>query len=380
MAEIRARGYQDKSRSDRNIMPQESRPVPPILQPAATPPGGEGSGGEGSGARPLFPEMVRFRAALAAGYAAHPPLHTLPIAAARAVAEAVRAPWSAGGPAMHRSRDVTVSIDGASLRLRIHLPVPEPDGILAYVHGGGWTLFSLDTHDRLMREYAARGRLAVVGIDYTLAPEARFPRPVREVASVLRLLGDQERAGALLGFDTAGLGRAVGGDSAGGNLSMAASLMLRDAGGAALPDAIVMNYGVVDPDASRPSYALYDGPDYNLERDEMRAFWDGYADMPDRSSPYATLLRGALHGMPPTLLAVAECDVLRDENLALADALRQAGVAVELRVYDGMLHSFLEAVSISPTAVRALQETADWLRSSFGLPPLVAMDGLDVRS
>ena len=319
------------------------------------------------------PDMIRFRDGLAVAYGRHPALHSLPVAEARAVAEAVRAPWASGGPSMHESRDLSLEHDGMALRLRVHRPRPANDGVLVYVHGGGWTLFSLDTHDRVMREYAAGTGLTVIGIDYTLVPEAVFPRQLDEVAALLRLLhgGGGEAA---FGFSTAGLPLAIGGDSAGANLAMAAALTLRDTG---LPDALqalLLNYAAVDPDAAGASTRLYDGPDFNLTREEMRNFWAGYLpDATDRADPRAALLRGGLHGLPPCFLAIAECDVLRDENLALAAALREAGVAVRAEQYDGMLHSFLEAVSISPTAARAFRESGDWLagivRHPRGLAP-----------
>jgi acetyl esterase len=317
--------------------------------------------------QPPAPDMIRFRDLLAASYGQHPPLHTLSIQAARAVAEIVRAPWASGGPAMHDTRNHVVESGGLSLRLRVHRPKETPDGVLVYVHGGGWTLFSMDTHDRVMREYAGRAGFAVVGIDYTLVPEAVFPRQVDEVTALVRLLR-QPDAPAWLGFDPFGLPTAIGGDSAGGNLAMAAALTLRDAGEIDRLQAIILNYAVTDSDETRPSYRIYGGPDYNLTEEEMRGFWDGYAlDPAVRQDPRAALLRGTLNDLPPTYLAIAECDVLRDENLALAAALQKAGVSVRSQIYPGMLHSFLEAVSISPTSARAFQETAAWLRATFGL-------------
>ncbi|MGI4957278.1 MAG: alpha/beta hydrolase fold domain-containing protein, partial [Janthinobacterium lividum] len=202
------------------------------------------------------PEMIRFRDLLADAYGQHPPLHTLSIQAARAVAEIVRAPWASGGPTMLETRDHLIESGGLSLRLRVHRPKQEPDGVLVYVHGGGWTLFSMDTHDRVMREYAGRAGIAVVGIDYTLVPEAVFPRQVDEVTALVRLLR-QPDAQDWLGFDPIGLPIAIGGDSAGGNLAMATALTLRDAGEIDYLQAVILNYAVVDTDETRPSYRRY---------------------------------------------------------------------------------------------------------------------------
>ncbi|MBE7211402.1 MAG: alpha/beta hydrolase [Gluconacetobacter diazotrophicus] len=332
---------------------------PPVPVPAAAP--------------PPAPEFARFRDKLAAGYAAHPPLAGLPVAERRRIAEQVRAPFAAGAPPMHDTRTLVLDHAGHRLRLRVHRPVLRPDAAMLYLHGGGWTLFSLDTHDRLMREYAARSGLAVIGLDYSLVPEIRFPVPVLEAVAAIRALRSPAHAAAL-GFDPSALPLAVGGDSAGGNLALAAVLALRDvadpAQGAA-PSALLLNYAVVaPPDPALPSYALFDGPDYTLSAAEMHAFWDGYCPDPDaRADPRASPIRGALRGLPPTLLHVAECDVLRDENLLLAAALRDAGVSARTVVWPGAVHSFLEAVSVAPLAGRALDDAAAWLRQTLVSPP-----------
>ena len=317
---------------------------------------------------PLTPDMIQFRNELAAAYARHPALDTLPIGQARTICEAVRRPWADGGPVMHDSRDLQLDHAGMTLRLRVHQPKPVTDGVLAYVHGGGWTLFSLDTHDRVMREYAAAAQVTVVGLDYTLVPEAIFPRQLDEVTASLRLLRQPGTAEAL-GFDCSALPLAVAGDSAGGNLAMAAALALRDGGAADSLQAVILNYAVVGPGGSGASYRLYDGAHFNLTQDEMRGFWNGYIpSSANRTDPRAALLRNPLQDLPPTYLAIAECDVLRDENVALAEALEAAGVETKARIYEGMLHSFLEAVSISPTSRLAFEETAAWLRGIFGRP------------
>lgn len=103
----------------------------------------------------------------------------------RAVAEKVRERWTAGGPVMHSTSELRVG--ALDTRIRIHYPVADaaPLPTLVYLHGGGWTIFSLDTHDRLMREYAARARCGVVGIDYSLSPEAKFPRALDEIVEVI---------------------------------------------------------------------------------------------------------------------------------------------------------------------------------------------------
>src|SRR5882672_7297042 len=203
----------------------------------------------------LDPDIRRFVTALNEAYGRYPNFDKLPVRERRAVAEQVRTPWCAGGPRMWRSVDTQV----AGLRGRIHIPFEAPAlGAMLYLHGGGWTMFSIDTHDRLMREYAARAGIIVVGIDYSLSPEAKFPVALNEVVEATRWL---QRAGATHGMDPKRL--VVGGDSAGANLALGAALKLREEGGGPGLRGMLFNYGAFDPRPSA-SYELYDGPRYAL--------------------------------------------------------------------------------------------------------------------
>jgi acetyl esterase len=303
------------------------------------------------------PEIRRFVDALNAGYASVPGFAQLPRPERRAAAEAIRAPWRAGGPEMAETRETTV----AGRRLRLHRPAgaADPAPVLLYLHGGGWTMFSIDTHDRLMREYAHRAGVVAAGLDYSLSPEARYPQALEEAVEAVRWL---RREGAAWGLDPARI--AVGGDSAGANLSVATSLSLRDAG-EAVPAAMLLNYGAFDPTPT-DSYPRYDGPRYMLTVEEMDGFWTGYVrDARDLTEPRVAQLRADLAGLPPAFLAVAECDILLGANLAMAERLRGAGVPVEARTYAGATHSFLEAVSVSRLADRALDEASAWLRAQL---------------
>ena len=301
----------------------------------------------------LEPSVRQFLSRLAADYERLSAGREIDIVERRRVAELVREPWSAGGPTMAETVDLKVG--PFNVPVRIHRPVADLSlPVLIYAHGGGWMLFSLDTHDRLMREYAARAQVTVVGVDYSLAPEAKFPRPVEEIASVARWVRSE---GASAGLNAANI--AIGGDSAGGNLAVATNLALIAAGQQPL-DAQLLNYGAFDPDP-RPSHDHFDGPDYNLTSEEMTDFWVNYLPPSAASDPLARPLLGDLSGLPPTFLCIAECDILADENWEMAEALEQAGVAVTARSYEGAAHSFLEAVSISPLADRALTEASDWL-------------------
>tara|TARA_R110000850_G_scaffold141081_2_gene262782 strand:- start:18606 stop:19565 length:960 start_codon:yes stop_codon:yes gene_type:complete len=271
----------------------------------------------------------------------------------REIAEQVRAPWASGGPDMAETRMVQVAPDG--VRARIYIPTAGAGkGTLIYLHGGGWTLFSIDTHDRLMREYAERIGCAVVGLDYSLSPEHRFPRALDDVDACIHWL---RRNGTVYGLSVDRI--AIGGDSAGGNLALSTALRLRDRG-ENLPAALLLNYAALDTEP-RPSYMRYDGEPYMLNIDEMLDFWINYLGKPTIDDPYARPLLADFTGLPPVHLCVAECDILADQNIELADRLKTAGVEVSSVVYRGATHSFLEAVSISECASRAIQDASDWL-------------------
>jgi acetyl esterase len=307
------------------------------------------------------PDIRRFQRRIVTDYARFAPGAAPGMPGRREVAERVRQPWAAGGPAM--ARTINLRVGTLEVPVRLHLPaLDHPLPALIYLHGGGWGLFSLDTHDRLMREYAQRSRLAVVGIDYSLAPEHPYPRALEEIAGVVAWIGEH---GAGHGLD--GNRLAIGGDSAGANLAVATALLLRDADIPTL-GAMVLNYGAYDTEW-RPSWQRYDGENYLLTVQEMKAFWADYLGTgPAWSSKLARPLRAGLEGLPPAFLCIPQCDILADENRAMADRLAAAGVATTAKIYPGATHGFLEAVSISSLASRALDEASHWLaRTMAGL-------------
>jgi acetyl esterase len=299
------------------------------------------------------PDIRRFVDAINAAYLEHGAAAGASMAVRRAVAERVRGPWREGGPIMAESKE----IDMGGVRLRLHRPVAGAKlPVMLYIHGGGWTLFSIDTHDRLMREYAARAGIAVLGIDYSLSPESKFPVALEECAAALDWIGAQADA---LNIDPTRV--LIGGDSAGANLSVAACLLQRRRG-RPLPAAMLLNYGAFAPERT-PSYARFGAGDYSLEADEMDAFWASYVDGPEQlADPLVAPLHAELTGLPPAFLAIAECDILADCNDAFAGKLTEAGVPTRAVTYQGATHSFLEAVSIAPLAGRALDEQAAWIR------------------
>jgi acetyl esterase len=312
----------------------------------------------------LDPDIRRFVTEMTAAWARYGDLAAVSHAEARRIAEEVRAPWTRGGPQMAKITERAVPAPNGPVRIRCYDPGPDvTKPALIYLHGGGWTLFSLDTHDRLMREYAARAGVMVVGVDYALSPEAKYPVALEQVVTVARYLADQ---GSKLGIDP--LRIALGGDSAGANLAISACIRLRDKGHSRLIRAMVLNYGVFDRRSSAESQRRFGGAGNMLTSVEMKSFWRNYlrTDRDAEDPLVCPLLRADLRGLPRALLVVPECDLLTEQSVQLADRLAAAGVSVKLEMYRGTVHSFLEAVSIAPIADRAFDDTASWLRASLG--------------
>lgn len=309
----------------------------------------------------LDPEIAAFVERLSAAWAEHAPFASLPIAEARAVAEKVRAPWRASGPVMARTSEHLVPTSTGPLRVRHYDPgLGSPAPALIYLHGGGFILFSIDTHDRLMREYAAAGQFAVLGVDYPLSPEARYPRALDQIVELVDWLN---RDGARqLGIDADRL--AIGGDSAGANLSVATALRLRDRGRSSWLKGLLLNYGAFGIGCSDEAEARFGGEGAVLQRAEMDHYFTSYlgADLLAQADPYATPLLADLRGLPPALLVIPECDLLAEQSYEMASRMVDAKVDAASIVYPGATHSFLEAMSIAEVARRAIRDGADWVR------------------
>ncbi len=309
------------------------------------------------------PEMLAFNRMMDARAAALPPITLdLPLDGARALTEALTTPLSEGGPAMAESSDRWLPVRGRRLACRLHRPAAGTLPVIVWIHGGGWVWMSLDTHDRPMREVAAASGCAVLGPDYALSPEAAFPQAIEECAAVVRRIA---REGAGWGLDPARI--ILAGDSAGANLAMATALLLRETDPGLRIDGLLLHYGVFDATFDRASYGAF-AEGYFLTREKMRFYWDCYCPRPaDRLNPLAAPLRADLRGLPPTLLHVAELDVLADENLAMAARLREAGVEVACEVFPGLAHGFLRATPHVAAARRSVQEAGAWARRVLAL-------------
>jgi acetyl esterase len=242
--------------------------------------------------------------------------------------------------------------------VRIYSPAtPAQRGALVYFHGGGWVIGDLDSHDETCRRLCSGAGLTVISVHYRRAPETTYPGAVEDCYAATCWTAENAAA---LGIDPHRI--AVGGDSAGGNLAAAVALMARDRGGPAIRFQLLI-YPVTDADFARASYRE-NGEGYLLSRRGMQWFWDQYVpDLEQRREPYAAPLRAArLDGLPPALVQTAEFDPLRDEGEAYAEALRQAGVAVRMTRYDGLIHGFFGMQDAIPAARPALQEAIAALR------------------
>ena len=268
---------------------------------------------------------------------------------------------AAGGPVMAETTDRWVFGRGRRILCRVHRPTTDAAlPVLVYFHGGGWVWASIDTHDRLTREYAAASGCAVVSVDYALSPEARFPQAIEECAAVIRWIGAH---GAEWGLDPSRI--ALGGDSAGGNLALGTALLLRDGGGPGLRGILAL-YPVCDADFTRPSYRRFGPGGYFLTEEKMRFYWSAYApEDAERLNPLAAPLRADLRALPPTMVQLAQLDVLHDEGEALAAKLHQAGVDVTLEVIPGVIHGFLRASGKVAKARGAVESGAVWLKQTL---------------
>ena len=241
----------------------------------------------------------------------------------------------------------------------------EPAGgslpVLAWFHGGGHVIGSLDTHDAMARNLCLEAGCVVVSVDYRMGPEHPFPAAVDDCFATVRWLAEH---GGEVGADPGRI--AVGGDSAGGNLAAVAALLARDEGGPALRHQLLV-YPVTDYRCRGPSYERYARGYGTLEAESMRWFQRHYLGGPDAAGDWraSPLLAADLSGLPPALVITAECDVLRDEGVAYAERLAESGTPCEHAPHAGMVHGFFGLLGIAGAATQAHARAARALRDAF---------------
>ncbi|MEV5915867.1 alpha/beta hydrolase [Streptomyces chartreusis] len=238
--------------------------------------------------------------------------------------------------------------------------------VIIYIHGAGWVFGNAHTHDRLVRELAVGTGAAVVFPEYDLSPEARYPVAIEQNYAVAQWV---VREGADNGLDAGRI--AVAGDSVGGNMTAALTLMAKERGDVPLVQQVLF-YPVTDASFDTASYRQF-AEGYFLRRDAMQWFWDQYTtEEAERAQITASPLRAGveqLQGLPPALVITAEADVLRDEGEAYAGKLRAAGVPVTAVRYQGVIHDFvmLNALRETRGAEAAIGQAVSVLRGAFGV-------------
>ncbi|KAF1020717.1 MAG: Carboxylesterase NlhH [Paracidovorax wautersii] len=250
--------------------------------------------------------------------------------------------------------------DGHRLPARLYAPSHERLPVLLFLHGGGFTVGSIRTHDYLCRELAALANCAVVSLDYRLAPEHQFPTAANDARDAVQTLAGGQLAD--WGLDATRL--AVGGDSAGGTLAAVCAIQARDAGIALALQVLI--YPGCTGHQDTPSHQTY-ASGYVLEAPTITWFFEHYIrDAHDRDDwRFAPLYADDLDGVAPAWVGLAECDSLVDEGVLYADRLRLAGVPVDLEIYRGVTHEFIKMGRAIPEARRAHADIAQALRLAF---------------
>jgi acetyl esterase len=280
-----------------------------------------------------------------------PPAHEVPVEQARAGHEQETEQLSGPGDEVAEVRDSTVPGPGGEIPVRSYRGIVDDGGVIAYFHGGGWAVGSIDSFDTVCRALANAARATVVSVGYRLAPEHPFPAALEDSVAATRWLAEnsgQERV-------------AVAGDSAGGNLALGVARRLRDR-----VHAIALVYPVCDGGLNTPSYRDFKER-YGLTAEGMQRYWNLYLNGADGLQPDASPLRADdLAGLPPTYILTAEYDVLRDEGEALAGRLREAGVDVTQRRFDGAIHGFWRWMAATDATREAIDAVGAALRRDLG--------------
>ena len=288
-----------------------------------------------------------------------PPTHTLTPAQARSFYRDRRGFTQPEPPPMAEVQDLMAG----TVPVRLYRPTaPQtPQPVLVYLHGGGWTIGDLDTHDVLCRQLAREGACAVVSVDYRMGPEHRFPVAVEDCVEAFSWVQAQVQA---LHLDASRM--AVGGDSAGGNLAAALCLVQREAG-RPMPAFQMLIYPATDMRAVAPSHTT-NGQGYMLTNDSINWYRGNYiADQADWSDWRASPLLASSHaGLPPALVLTAGFDPLRDEGLQYANALSAAGVPTQYVCFERQIHGFITMGRVIEEAHTAVGLCGAALRRAWG--------------
>lgn len=308
----------------------------------------------------IDPELVAAGQLLQEKGLVAPDRTTASLAEVRAATDRIGAFLGEGSAPLRRERDLSLPGPHGQVPCRLYLPddVARPP-LLVYAHGGGFVQGSIPSWDHFLRDLVRRSGVAALSVDYRLAPEYKFPVAFEEMAAITRLMA---REGAGLGIDPARL--ALGGDSAGANLALAAALALRDAGERALRFQLLI-YGCFSTDCDSPSWQRF-GQGAGLSQTQMRWIWQTYLDRPEEAIDWrAAPALGDLKGVAPAQLIVGSLDPLLDDSNDLAAKLKAAGVPCNLTIYQGINHGFIRYGRLIGTARRAIADCAAALKAGL---------------
>lgn len=268
--------------------------------------------------------------------------------------------WNRGGPVMDKILEVEVPLNNMTIATRVYYPKQiKYVSCLFYIHGGGFIVGNLDTHDRIMRIMAEESQCAVIGIDYSLSPEAKFPQAILECIAVtdyFRQYADKYQINA------SSIGYA--GDSAGAHIAMAIFLWLRDYHqDTSFIKALVLYYGLYGLKDSR-SIRLYGNELDGLTEEELKLYQDLYlAESQDSQSPYYCFFNNDLtSNMPPCFIASSEFDPLLDDSEVLYAILKDKKVDCEYKMYQGVLHGFLHYSKMMESSKQAIADGANYFK------------------
>lgn len=271
--------------------------------------------------------------------------------------------WNEGGPQPHRIENTSIPGPHGDIPVRFYYPNNEEQlPAIIYLHGGGFVVGNLDTHDRIMRILSERTGAIVVGVDYRLSPEAKFPSAIEESAAAALYLHEN---GAQYGID--GDDISFAGDSGGANLSLGTTLYLRDEkGGCPFVKTLILYYGLFGLKDSA-SQRLLGGSWDGLTQADLDYYMDCYcADKEtDLNSPYLDCLSADYSaGLPACYIAAAEYDPLRDDSAVLAMLCKENGITYRHEMFDGVIHAFLHHSRMLDEANDALEHGATFFREN----------------
>jgi acetyl esterase len=267
------------------------------------------------------------------------------------------------GPLQQVARVENRTIPGPAQPIPIRVYWPETGKnlpALVYYHGGGWVAGSLDGHDRTLRALTNSSGCVVISVDYRLAPEHKFPAAVEDADAAVRYVAEHAAE-----FDVDADLIAVGGDSAGGTLATVACLIARDRGGPKIAFQLLV-YPATDYEDNRPSVQDF-AQGYFLTKPLLDYFWGHYLPRPeDGRHPHASPIRAeSLAELPPAMVITAECDPIRDQGEAYAQRLRESGVPVSVKRYEGAIHAFFNLAGVVDSGKQAIEDAGQALRAAL---------------